>query len=339
MYITADDSLKSRYAVVNYILISLVGLIVLLRVWTIISVLLPYVNDSVHLSSAASGLSIFVGIMDVVMISIFIWTITGTLKYKKSAYGTLIAFGIISLFQYSRGTNVSVLGVVLTFLITSIAFFLLLKLFPKDPGKERLNDIMVLLSVSGLLVAVGGYGVISKNSLLELALPAALIFIGAFIVLMVKKNINFKNKKSGIFVGVLFSFIGLMIIYNMVFHPTVFSKNLASIGNDTFTSDISVPDDMNDCYTGCTITFSFGNVSFFRQKEGADILITGSDVNISKNLYLDVFNATNASHRSNPDYFDEVKDVIDTKFIVKRGEQYSIKVKAPVQTVSINLVK
>ena len=198
---------------------------------------------------------------------------------------------------------------------------------------------MVLLSVSGLLVAVGGYGVISKNSLLELALPAALIFIGAFIVLMVKKNINFKNKKSGIFVGVLFSFIGLMIIYNMVFHPTVFSKNLASIGNDTFTSDISVPDDMNDCYTGCTITFSFGNVSFFRQKEGADILITGSDVNISKNLYLDVFNATNASHRSNPDYFDEVKDVIDTKFIVKRGEQYSIKVKAPVQTVSINLVK
>ena len=339
MYITANEPLKSRYGVVNYILISLVGLVVLLRLWAIISALLLFVNNSAHLFSTANGLLIFMGIIDVVMISIFVWTIAGMLKYKNSAYGTLIAFGIISLFQYSRGTNVSVLGVVLTFLITVIAIFLLLKLFPKDSGKKRLNDVGILISVSGLMVAVGSYGVISKNSLLELALPATLIFIGAFIVWMVKNNINFKNKKSSIFVGILFSFIGLMIIYNMVFHPTVFSKNLVSIGNDTFTSDISVPDDMNDCYTGCNINFSFGDVSFFRQKEGANILITGPDVNISKNLSLDVFNATNASHRSDPNYFDEVKDVIDTKFIVKKGEQYSIRVKVPAQSVNINLVK
>ena len=194
--------------------------------------------------------------------------------------------------------------------------------------------IIVFLFVLGFL------GVYLNNTFLKFGIPIGFIFIGISIVWIYAKKVDLKNKILGAVTGLVFCIFGVSSIAGFILHPIVFSKDLISSSNDLFTLNLSVPQDLDACYVGCSITFNFSKVDFDRQKEGADVSISGGDMKIDKHLFLSYMDAkTRAPWDSQRSYFDISENVIDTSFVAKKGEQYTVKVKVPAQGVTMFLTK
>ena len=199
---------------------------------------------------------------------------------------------------------------------------------------------LVTIGVIFFLFVVGFLGVYLNNTFLKFGIPIEFIFIGISIIWMYVKMVDSKNKILGVIIGLVFCILGVSSIAGFILHPVVFSKDLISSSNDLFTLNLSVPQDMDACYTGCSITFNFSKVDFGRQKEGADVLISGGDINIDKSLFLSYMDAkSRAPWDSQRSYFDISENVIDTSFVAKKGGHYTVKVKVPAQGVTVFLTK
>ena len=154
---------ETKFRVANYALVTVIGLMIILRVLALINIIIAYPSQG---STSLKVIAMLVIIISVVVIYLFYWLIRKILKFEKYAYRLLIAFAVFYFLSsaYIKDAT-SVILVLVTYILT---FFIMIGLSPKserrvflvkDEGVKKppiwLKTFFIILVIFGLFLILG----------------------------------------------------------------------------------------------------------------------------------------------------------------------------------------